>query len=132
MLILGAPKQEVKWVEAGVTLELIPMTEDIDQRFIRETLSEVRDDNGKLVDIKRDVVKYAQLVGRHCIKGWSGVVNAEGGPIPCRPEAIDQFMVIDPAQAFVFSKVNGLALHIAKEVDEGKPDSEPPLSGSEG
>ncbi|MBI3771469.1 MAG: hypothetical protein HY272_02000 [Gammaproteobacteria bacterium] len=120
MLMLGAPKQEVKWPEAGITLELIPLPEDVDQKLVRETVIEVRDDKGKLTDVKRDVTRYAQLVGKHCIKGWSGVVNAEREPAACTPDAIDQFMLIDVAQTFVFGKVKGLALHLANEVDDAK------------
>lgn len=120
MLMLGAPKQQIAWNAAGITLELVPLTEDKDQEFIRATLTEIRDKDGKLINVQRDVPRYAQLVGCYCIKGWSGVVNAAREPVPCMPEAIDQFMLIDVAQEFVFSRVKGLALHLAQEVADAK------------
>lgn len=120
MLMVGAPKQRVHWDQAGIWLDLVPLTEDRDQAFIRDTLIEVRDDKGALTNVKRDTVRYAQLVGRHCIKDWGGVLNADKQPLECTPEAIDQFMLIDPAQTFVFSRVKGLALHLADEVTAAK------------
>lgn len=120
MLMLGVPQQQKHWPEAGITLNLIPLPSDVDQQFVRETLTEVRDDKGNLIDIKRDIPGYAQRVGRYCIKGWAGVVNAEREPLPCTPEAIDQFMLIEPAQNYVFAQVKGLSLYVVHEVDAAK------------
>lgn len=120
MLVLGGRKQTAKWDEAGVELDLVPLTADKDQEFVEQTITEVRDGDGKLVTIRRDHARYAQLVGRHCIQGWRGVVDEAGNAVECTPESIDRFMLIDQAQAFVFSRVKGLAIHLAEEVEAGK------------
>jgi hypothetical protein len=122
MLMLGAPPQEAKWPEAGIALDLIPLPEDKDQEFVAATITEVRDDNDKLINIKRDTPRYAQLVGNYCIKGWRGVVDAKKKPLKCTEKNINDFMLIDVAQAFVFSKVKGLALRVIKETEEAKND----------
>ncbi len=118
MLVLGGVKQRVEWSDAGVWLDLVPLPEDADQRYIEQTMTEVRDDDGKLTNIHRDTARYAQLVGRHCIKDWGGVVDADGQPVACTPEAIDDLMRISQAQEFVFSRVKGLALYRRQEIDD--------------
>lgn len=122
MLVVGAHIQKVKWPEANIVLDLLPLTEDVDQGFVEQTISEVRDDDGKLISVKRDSAEYARLVGRHCIKGWSGVVDAEKKPLKCTPEAIGEFMMIEPAQVFVFGKVKSLSMHLHEEKNAAKKD----------
>ena len=123
MLVLGARIQEVKWQAADITLQLIPLASDVDQRFVEQTTHEVRDEEGKLVALKRDPAAYAKLVGRHCIKGWTGkVVDPEGHPVEFSAEAIDEFMMIEPAQEFVFSRVKSLAMHLHEERAAAKKD----------
>jgi len=120
MLMLGAPAQKVEWPEAGISLNLIPLPEDKDQEFVKETQIEVRDDSGKLINIERDVAKYAQLVGNYCIKSWNGVVDAKKKPLKSTSKNINDFMLIDMASNFVFGKVKGLSLLIAKETEAAK------------
>ena len=122
MLVLGGVKQRVHWQEAGIWLDLVPLPDDVDQRLAQETMTEHRDDEGRLVRIERDATRYAQLVGRHCIKAWGGVVDANGNEVPCSPEAIDEFMRIAPAQDFVFQRIKGLALYRAQELDKAGKD----------
>ncbi|MDT8382995.1 MAG: hypothetical protein RRB22_01115 [Gammaproteobacteria bacterium] len=122
MLMLGAPPQKKDWPEAGISLDLLPLPEDKDQEFIAATMKEVRDDDGKLVNILRDTARYAQLVGNHCIKGWSGVVDAKKKPLKCTEKNIDSFMLIDKASDFVFASVKGLSLHIVNEAEDAKKD----------
>ncbi len=118
MLVLGGIKQRVKWPAAGIWLDLVPLPEDKDQAFVQETMTEVRDDDGKLINIQRDATKYAQLVGRYCIKDWGNVVGDGGVEAHCTPENIDDFMLIGEAQEFVFGKVKGLALYRQQEIED--------------
>ncbi len=131
MLYLNAGQQTVKWKEAGIELDLVPLPRDVDQALIEATTERVLDDNGRLVDIKRDVRTYAQKVGRHCIKGWRGlpdkegergpgVIDPDGNAVECTPEAVEQFMLIEPAEEFVFRKVKSLDIHLAAEVSAAK------------
>ena len=133
MLILGTPKRDVYWADAGIWLTLIPLPDDVKQRFIQETLVEVRNEKDQLIDMRRDTAEYAKKVGNYCIKAWRGdIVNEQGNVCPCRPDAIDQFMMNGPAQRFVFGQVEGLDLYLKKELNEGKPDSESSSNGSQG
>lgn len=122
MLMLGAVKQQVKWEEAGISLDLVPLEQDMDARLIEETITEVRDDAGKLMRIKRDSVAYAEGVGIACIKSWSGVVDDSGNPVPCTVENVRRFMRIEVAQNFVFKKVKSLEMYRRDEVDAAKKD----------
>lgn len=139
MFMLGPPIQTIQWTAAKIALDLIPLPEDVDRQYIKDTIKEIRDENGKVIDVERDVNRYAQLVGRHCIKGWSGlgeddpgVVDANKKPIACTPDAIDQFMLIGPAQNFVFEQVKSLALYLIEEKENAKKDSPPSSIGSDG
>lgn len=122
MLILGAAKRTVAWKEAGITLDLVPLDEDVNNRLFEQTTQRVTNDAGQVVDVKRDTERYAQRVGQHCIQGWTGVGARDGSPVECTPEHIAQFMLIEPAQAFVFARVRGLELHLHQEVDAAKKD----------
>ena len=139
MFMLGPPVQAIEWTAAKIVLDLIPLPENVDRQFIKETLKEIRDEKGKVIDVERDINRYAQLVGRYCIKGWRGldkegpgVVDANKQPIECISDAIDEFMLIGPAQNFVFEKVKGLALHVIEEKEKAKKDSPPSSIGSDG
>jgi len=122
MLMLGAPSQVAKWPQAGIELDLISLPEDKDQEFIAETTTEVRDEEGKLINIKRDIAKYGQLVGNYCIKGWRGVVDRKKKPLRCTEKNINEFMLIGVAQDFVFGKIKGLSLIVIKESQAAKKD----------
>lgn len=122
MLILGNIRREVEWPEAGVKVVLSPLTEDVDQRLISETTREVRDNAGDLLRINRDVTSYARRVGLHCIKEWSGITNEAGDPTTCTPEAIEQAMLIEPFQEFIFKHVKGIAIYTVKEIEKAKKD----------
>ncbi|MDH4274620.1 MAG: hypothetical protein OEW08_06250 [Gammaproteobacteria bacterium] len=119
MLVLGAIKRTVKWLQAGMELDLSPLPEDVNERLLRETTFHEIDTDGK-PKVRRDVARYAQLVGRACIKGWQGAVDPQGALVACTPEAIDQFMLIGPAQDFVFSQVRSLALYVDAEIADAK------------
>lgn len=119
MLFKPQPR-ELHWKAAGVYLTLIPLSQDVDQKFIEETTTQLLDEKGRLTGYKRDTAKYAQLVGRECIKGWRGPKDNNKKPVECTPEAIDAFMLIEPAQDFVIEKVKGLELYLAEELDEAK------------
>lgn len=115
MLYLHRPVQRVKWDAAGVTFDLIPLRTGDRQRFSTETTTLERDEAGKPARAIHDELGYAQRVGRACIKGWSGVIGADGQPAECTPEAIDNLMAIGPAADFVVLKVEGLAIHLGEE-----------------
>lgn len=117
MLRIGTIRELVRWDAAGITLTLAPLTEDVHAQLIAETVKPVRDEAGKLTDLKRDPVAYDQGVGLACIKGWTGVVDGEGATLECTPEAIKDFMLIRPARDFVMDRVQGLALWLADEKD---------------
>ena len=129
MFVLKKKKSptSVIWAAAGITLELLPLTEDVDAELVAETTVYSTEEGQPRV--KRDTAAYAQGIGRHCIKGWTGVVDEKGKPVLCIPAAIDEFMLIEPAQDFVISKVKGLELHLAEQVGEGKNVSEPSADG---
>lgn len=123
MLNIGVIQQTVKWHEAGMTLDLVPLPEDVDTKFIEETTTRILDDNGRLKDLKRDLDKYAEKVGLYCIKGWSGAVDGEGenaGEVPCNEENIKRFMKIGPAREYIFSKVKSLKIYLVSEAEEAK------------
>ena len=94
--------------------------EERDQALVDETTERVIDDNGRVTDVKRDVPRYVQLVGRECIRGWEGVTDEAGNVVDCTPEAIDEFMQIQPAREFVLGKVRGLDLWLRGETDAAK------------
>lgn len=127
MLVLIPTVQRIDWPEAGMTLDLVPLPESKDQEFVKQTMIEVRGHQGELKRMERDSVKYAELVGNHCIKGWTGVVVDPDSDeeAPCTPENINRLMAIDVAQLFVFNQIKGLSLHIKSEDEEAKKDSPP-------
>ena len=122
MLVLGYVQTTDVWREAGIEVDLIPLDDDVDRRLLEETTREVRDENGRLIDVRRDVVRYNQLVGRHCIKGWRRVVDAAGKPVECTPKAIDEFMTIEPAARRYVAMVKDLRLRVRDEVEQAKKD----------
>lgn len=134
MLALNPPPQRCFWKGSGIYLDLIPLPEDVDQEFIANTTTHVMK-KGRIVRIERDSTKYAQLVGCYCIKRWGGVVGYDSnGDVPHEVECIDkninEFMRIDVAQAFVFSKIKGLVLHMVKEIKKAKKDLERSQDGT--
>ncbi len=50
------------------------------------------------------------------------MADADGNPVPCSPENIDQFMLIEKAQEFVFARVKSLRMHFSEEKAEAKKD----------
>ena len=131
------PAKKIDWPEAGIYLELVPLPEDKDAAFVRQCTTTV-DKGKKKGQTKFDAVKYAELVGCHCIKGWGpylddedettqqnkGVVDIDGTVLACTSEAITAFMQITPAQNFVFHHAKSLGLHMVKELGKPKQDSE--------
>lgn len=115
MLYLHRAAQRVEWAAAGITLDLLPLRTGDRQRFDAETTSWERDAAGKPLHAVHDQLGYAQRVGRACIKGWSGVLAADGTPATCTPEAIDDFMAIGPAADFVLLRVESLGIHLAEQ-----------------
>lgn len=116
-LLLGPCVQSVVWKEANVTLDMVPLAEDVNERFVKETTKARRDEQDKIVGLDRDSARYAELVGQHCIKGWHGVVDEKGKPVPFSEEAVARAMRIGPFQAFVFARVRGLELWLNKETE---------------
>lgn len=114
MLVLSDRVHTVPWPEAGVELQLVPLLEDVDQQ-LAEATTERRFEGGRLVDVRRDVSRYAQGVGRHCVKGWSGVLDEAGEEVPCTPENVARAMLIRAFQDFVMLQVKSLSLHLAEE-----------------
>lgn len=115
MLYLNVGVKTVAWPQAGITLQLAPLYRGDKQRFDAMTSTIDKDEQGRALRVVHDTLRYGQLVGRQCIKGWSGVVDPAGVPVPCTPEAIDHFMSIDPAADFVILQVESLAIHLAEE-----------------
>ena len=115
MLVLDAIVRECEWKAAGITLGISPLPENVDQRFIQETTKQFTDAAGRVIRAERDTATYAQKVGNHCIKSWTGVVNNQGDPVTLTPEAVDQFMLIEPAQQFVFARVKSLKMYLYEE-----------------
>jgi len=115
MLIIDLRTTHHEWTAAGITLELEPLTEDFDQLFIEKTTERISNDAGHIVDVKKDVQRYAELVGNHCIKSWTGVSDEHGESVPANEGNINRFMRISLAQQFVFSKIKLLQNHLAEE-----------------
>lgn len=138
MLVLGTPKRWVPWPEAGIELELSPLTAQRRQELVAETTHPIYDEQtGKVKDVQRDPAEYARKVGHECIHNWRGLKDKNGkrgkgvmmpGPngkrveAPCDAEHIGAFMQIDPAQRFVFRQVEGLGLYLDDQVDQAKKD----------
>lgn len=141
MLVLGTPKRWVPWPEAGIELQLSPLTSQRRQELVAETTHPIYDEQtGKVKDFQRDVAEYARRVGQECIHGWRGLKdedgkrgkgvmmphpdNPKGKPVqaPCDAEHIGAFMQIDPAQRFVFRQVEGLGLYLDDQVEQAKKD----------
>lgn len=126
MLNLNAQKQWVPWPEAGIRLQLSPLTLPLRKKFTTE--STVRepdpdDPKGRKMRTRLDLDKFDALVAQECIHGWEGVVSVEGDgdaqvikPIECTPEAKPAFMRIELANAFVYSKIQSLDLFMVKEL----------------
>lgn len=108
------------WKEAGVSLLMSPLTPEKDREFVDATTTYVRDDDGRVTDVKRDVREYNRLVGRECVHDWKGVVHevAENTcePLDFSPEALDAFMTLEPASNYVFNEAKGLGMHLVREI----------------
>lgn len=131
MLIIGS---FTAWMEmpgaSGTAFLLAPLTSDVEARITALTTHRKLDDNGKLVDIERDYTAYSQQVGRECIKDWRGVANAQGQPVACSPERIDELLRIDPVQAFVLRAVRTLAVTHGAEIAKAGNGSAASPSGT--
>lgn len=117
MLIVGGGKRWRPWKEAGARLLLSPLSPGRHAELSAMTTTIVRDDDNKVIDVKRDVAEFARLVGRECVHGWEGIADANKHPLTFSQAAADALMSIGPAEAFVMSEVTGLGMHIEKEVE---------------
>lgn len=134
MLLLGKQKIWVKWQAAGVELLLSPLSLADRQKFAIETTEYVKADDGKILDVKRDVAGYSKRIGRACLHDWRGVKQMlpDGKIVDafCTGDAIDEFMSFPNPSDFVINAVEGLALSIAKSVEEAGNDSAALPSGT--
>lgn len=124
MLKLNALNTWVPWPEAGARLLLSPLTLPLRKKLIAEaTVQEPdpTDPKGKKLRARVDVEKFDALVAEHCVHGWEGIVcqAVEDGPIEplaYSQDAAPALMRIDPANAFIYSKIQGLDLYLVKEM----------------
>lgn len=117
MLKLNQQKSTVIWPDAGITLTLLPLTVSHRQKLADEATETLEPANGRVpAKTKFNAKRYQDLVAEHCIHGWEGVVDADGKPVPCTAETRCQFMEIEAANIFVFMQVQGLGLHLVKEI----------------
>ena len=94
--------------ELGMVLVLAPATEE-NREFFAASLVEVatlaKDGRGDAVTVERVVdnrKREAALFAAHVIKGWEGVKRANGGAVPCTPQAALELLerIIDRAPRF--------------------------------
>jgi hypothetical protein len=123
MLLLGNIKSKEHWPQAKLDITLSPLYQDKDFEFRTEATERIYED-GKLQDVRFNETKFYELVGLECIHGWSGegVVDENGEPVECTPEAIKRFMKVPTASEFIMSKVQSLGLSLKKEVEDAKND----------
>lgn len=111
----------VIWEQADVTMDIIPLTTDVDMRFVRDSTKEVFDGE-QFKKLDRDVVAYNRMIGQHCIKAWSGVYLDNDTQAECTAENIAKVMRIQSVENFVLGKVFGLEVVLRKEVDKAKKE----------
>lgn len=124
MLKLNAQHTWVPWPEAGARLLLSPLTLPLRKKLIAEaTIQEPdpADPKGKKLRQRVDLDKFDALVAEQCIHGWEGIVSQTGDdgsiePLGYSKEAAPALMRIEPANAFIYSKIQGLDLFLVKEM----------------
>ncbi len=131
MLRIGDFTVKTKWEEADIVFTLKPLLEDMDSLF-REQSTEREVKNDRIVDIKVDQDKYAELVGLHCIKQWTGVVDEREQPAECNDVNIARLMKVGKARDFIMGKVKALQMHVVKEEAQAKEGSPPLQDGTAG
>jgi hypothetical protein len=120
ILDFNTPKT-IEWKEAGITVDIKPLTTDFNDKFIRETTKQEFKE-GEVKDFKRDMIKYAELVGVHCVKGWSGVMLKDGSEAEFNAENVKLAMKNTDFENFVFKQALALTNVIKQEVDNAKKD----------
>lgn len=124
MLKLNAQHTWVPWPEAGARLLLSPLTLPLRKQLIAEaTVQEPdpADAKGKKLRQRVDLDKFDALVAERCVHGWEGIVSQTGEDGPIEPlayskDAAPALMRIEPANAFIYSKIQGLDLFLIKEM----------------
>lgn len=124
MLNLNSQRTWVPWPEAGARLLLSPLALPLRKKLIAEaTVQEPdpADAKGKKLRQRVDMEKFDELVAQHCVHGWEGIVsqNGEDGaiePLPYSKDAAPALMRIEPANVFIYTKIQGLDLYLVKEM----------------
>jgi hypothetical protein len=124
MLNINAQKTWVPWPEAGARLLLSPLTLPLRKKLITEATVQEQDPENpksKKLRVRVDAEKFDALVAEHCIHGWEGIVSqvGEDGPIETlaySKEAAPALLRIEPANVFIYTKIQGLDLFLVKEM----------------
>jgi len=123
MLKLNAQRTWVPWPEAGARLLLSPLTLPTRKKLIAEaTVQEPdpADPKGRKMRQRVDLDRFDELVATHCVHGWDGLVSQKEDEsiekLEYSAEAAAALMRIEPANAFIYSKIQGLDLYLVKEM----------------
>lgn len=120
MLNLKCHRKWVDWPEAGARFLLSPLGPSLRQKLIEEATDYEPDDkrkrNGKL-----NMHRFHELVAEHCLHDWSGIsLQADDDqppqPAECMPANKAVLLEIEPANMFVFMAIQGLDMHLVREV----------------
>lgn len=130
-MYLGEIRRWVPWAAGGMELLLSPLDAADDQAILSECRITEREQlptdapgvpTGKVLRTEIDYARRQQLIGRKCIHGWKGKTPPRNfstkEPLICTPEAIDAFMLAQPAAEFVILQVQGLSLYVEQEIAE--------------
>lgn len=111
----------VVWEQANATIDIIPLTSEMDMKFTRDTTKEIFNDR-QFKRNEQDTNEYMRLVGQYCIKGWTGIYLQQGSEADCTSENIAKAMRLEAVQNFVLNKVLDLNIVLGEEVVKAKKE----------